>query len=124
MPARSFCAWLLLAVFAAGGAVAPSVHRVQHGSERAAWLADHVGTAGHHHDAPGMRHGDETQRSCPTAPAVDWQCTLCHGVSASLVAVAVVIAPRATSWRPSPARTVWRSAPADASTHSRGPPQV
>lgn len=121
---RSLCAWLLLAVFTAGGAVAPSVHRAQHSAERAAWLADHLGTAEHHHDTPDAPHGDEAQRSCPTTPAVDWQCTLCHGVSASLLAGGTRLGPRLAAWSPTATAPAWRAAPTDASSRDRGPPRV
>ena len=117
---RHACAWTLLAVFAIGGTVAPDVHRVVHGLERAAVLAAH--THDGHHGQLGT--GDWAREACATTPAGDTACALCQGTSASLVAqttsVEVPVATGATR-----RGALWNgtSARLEAPT-GRGPPET
>jgi hypothetical protein len=115
---RSACAWTLLAMFAFGGTAAPAVHRAVHGLEREATLAGH--TADGHH--AGESAGHHVREACATTAARDLACTLCSGVSASVVVrtdrpfVAVVERKGVAA---GPFRPVGRSV---AEPSSRGPP--
>lgn len=81
LAARTAAAWLLLAVAVFGGTVAPAVHRVAHGMERADLAAAHAAD-GHHVRGERGQHLHET---CATRAQDDVACTLCQGVSAALV---------------------------------------
>ncbi len=85
---RHACAWTLLAVFAIGGSVAPDVHRVAHGLERAALLAAHAAD-GHH----GAAAGAQVREACTLHLTDDAACALCQGTSASTVAATEAIGP-------------------------------
>ena len=104
---RHACAWTLLAVFATGGTVAPDLHRVAHGLERAALLAQHAAD-GHH----GASACTQAREACTLTLADDAACALCQGTSASVAAATDAIGPET-------APTV-RAAATDAAGRSRG----
>ncbi|HEX9951049.1 MAG TPA: hypothetical protein VGB53_04715 [Rubricoccaceae bacterium] len=75
---RRSAAWLLLAAAVFGGTVAPAVHRVAHGLERAATLAAHAAD-GHHIVG---ETGTHVREACARRVQDDLACTLCGGLSA------------------------------------------
>ncbi|NNF58967.1 MAG: hypothetical protein HKN04_12095 [Rhodothermaceae bacterium] len=119
---RLYSAPLLLAVLAAGGVLAPSVHRVDHAQETTRYRADHVAAATHHHHAVGDAHGTEVVAPCPEPMAIDWTCVLCHGVSVHLPVVATALLLPSRSARHETAASVRVTAAASGPRSIRGPP--
>ncbi len=104
---RHACALTLLAVFAIGGTVAPDVHRVAHGLERAALFAAHAHD-GHH----GAAAGTQIREACTLHLTDDAACALCQGTSASVAGVAETVRPEAVR--------AAHAAPTEAAARSRG----
>ncbi len=115
---RHACAWTLLAVFAIGGTVAPDVHRVAHGLERAAILAAHAHD-GHH----GGAQSPQVREACTLHLVDDTACALCQGTSASVVASTETVGPEARrAPRAAPSEAIGRSRGV-AANEGRGPPE-
>lgn len=92
-------ALLLLAVFAAGGVLAPAVHEVWHAEETARLRASHLTDPTHHHHLSAEEHGTEAVEPCPDPLAADWSCVLCHGVSVHVPAMQGTVVPPASGRR-------------------------
>ncbi|HEX8299054.1 MAG TPA: hypothetical protein VF594_07815 [Rubricoccaceae bacterium] len=115
---RHSAAWLLLAAAVFGGTVAPAVHRVAHGLERAATVAAHAAD-GHH--AAGET-GPHVREACARSVQEDLACTLCGGLSAAVAERAEALPVVARGARPGVDRdTRGYSRPAGAAS-VRGPP--
>ena len=115
---RHACAWTLLAVFAIGGTVAPDVHRVAHGLERAAILAAHA--ADGHHSAV---RGTQAREACTLTLIDDAACALCQGTSASVVSAAEAVGPEIVSAARSTAAEAAGRTRSVAANSGRGPPE-
>ena len=116
---RRSAAWLLLAAAVFGGTVAPAVHRVAHGLERAEALAAHAAD-GHH---VAGETGTHVREACVRQVQDDLACTLCGGLSAAVAAHAdrPLWTERAVRPRPDVEARGHGRAPAAAS--DRGPPE-
>jgi hypothetical protein len=115
---------LLLFAFAAGGVVAPAVHRVHHEVEAGAVRAAHAEAGHHHHDAFGA-HGLEWTPACDRPIVLDdLACVLCKGLHAGeLPATPGLVAPSQPAG-PAVGSSTVQGAESAGSARVRGPPRL
>ena len=127
LSARPLLAFVLLAVWTAGGLALPVAHDLAHGAERAdrqERIAHTHGDAAHvdhHHHADGETHGTEAQPFCPDQADVELACTLCTSPPTATLAAAAATPQTATASAAFSNRVRLASADA-ASPDARGPP--
>ena len=110
----------MLAVVACGGVGAPLVHEATHAAEREAVRVQHAADGHHTPTADGRAHVSD---ECPTGTApLDLSCTLCHGLTAALVAEAVAVPGLDAASEPWTARPPPQTASHVSTPTGRGPP--